>query len=93
MFDADLFALTLVNGSEWSIIRSQETKIKADLPGELHHNVLYSQDNAAVVSAALGEKSKNTATVVLLDEHGQILKLLSGVFTKNKLEELEEGFE
>ena len=93
MFDANLFALTFVNAAEWSVIRSQETKIKADLPTELHSNVLYSQDNAAVVAAALGEKSKNTATVVLLDEHGQIVKLISGAFTENKLEALEEGFD
>jgi hypothetical protein len=92
-FTADVYALSIVNSAEWAMIRSQDHKIKSDVPAELLPNLVYSQTNPQPVLDVIGEKAKNTATVLLVQSDGKIIRMVSGEFSDKKLEELEEGFE
>lgn len=92
-FTADVYALSIVNSAEWAMIRSQDQKIKADIPSELISNLVYSQTNPQPILDVLGEKAKNTATVLLIQSDGKIIRIVSGDYSDKKLEELEEGFE
>lgn len=92
-FTADVYALSIVNSAEWAMIRSQDQKIKSDVPAELLSNLVYSQTNPQPVLDVIGEKAKNTATVLLIQQDGKIIRMVSGEFSDKKLEELEDGFE
>jgi hypothetical protein len=92
-FTADVYALSIVNSAEWAMIRSQEQKIKADIPAELLSNLVYSQTSPQPILDILGEKAKNSATVLLVQSDGKIIRMVSGEYSDKKLEELEEGFE
>ncbi len=92
-FDADLYALTMVNAAEWNIIRSQESKIKSEIPSEIINNVLYSTSDCTPLLSVLGENAKSTSTLILLNNEGKIVKQIQGEFSEKKMEALEDGFE
>ena len=93
LFEADLIALTVLNAGELSLARSQESRIKAEMPKELHKSIFYTNEKESELLSLLGKNAGQSAHVVVLDDKGHIIKQLHGGFSEKKMEEVEAAFD
>ena len=93
LFEADLIALTVLNTGELSLAQSQENRIKAEMPKELHAAIYYTNEKEKELLELLGKNAGQSAHVLVLNDKGQIVKQIQGGFSEKKMEEIESAFD
>lgn len=92
MFDASLYVVSFVSGTELSLIKMNAAKIKDDTPAALINSVLYTTASTANVKTVMNVKNDKSVYILVLSADGSIIKQVSGAFSDDKMETLEEGF-
>jgi len=90
LFNADIKLLSFVSVAQLAVIKMNASAIKKDLPAPLVNSVLYTTSSPDNVKVQISFKNEKTVYVLVLSPEGKILKQVSGAFTEDKMESIED---
>ena len=90
LFSADIKLLSFVSISQLALIKTNTAAIRKEVPLPLHNSVLYTTASADNIKSQISFKNEKTVYVLVLSPDGKILKQLSGSFTEDKMEAIED---
>lgn len=88
MLDADFRTLTFLNSLQYAELKATGTKAENQLPEELKPITYYTNEPKTSLQALL--KNKAETAVYVISSNGELIGSVSGEFTEEKLEKIEE---